>query len=180
MLAAAYYFMNGSIVILTLGAALLHELSHYVALQLCGGKVRKVRITAFGAEMQVENAVALSYWREIFCAAAGPLCNLIFAVCCSFFVRENKAFALWGGIHGAMAFFNLFPFEASDGGWILRAALCGCFGIEAGERVSFAVGGFCAAAVVLLSLWVMLKTGGNGFLLLGSVGLILPARKRYL
>ncbi|MBR4870298.1 MAG: hypothetical protein IKU12_05915 [Oscillospiraceae bacterium] len=180
LLAAAYYFMDAAIVLLTVPSVALHELAHYAALRLCGAEVRRVRLTAFGAEMQIENEMALSYGREIFCAAAGPLCNIVLALISALLAEGNEVFLLLAGINGVQAAFNLLPFEASDGGRMLRAALCGLLGLETGERVSGMTGGFCAAAVLLFSAWVMLKTGGNGFLLLGAIGLILPMRKRCL
>ena len=60
LIAATWYFMDGAIVILTLTAAIAHELAHYAALRLCGAEIKKVRLTAFGAEMQIENELALS------------------------------------------------------------------------------------------------------------------------
>ena len=42
------------------------------------------------------------------------------------------------------------------------------------------VGFLCGAIIIVLSMWVVGKTGGNGFLLLGAIGLMLPLRKRYL
>ena len=180
MLAAGCCFMDAAVILLTLPAALAHECAHYAALRLCGAEVGRVCLTAFGAEMPVGNMMALSYGQEIFCAAAGPLSNAIFAAVLSSFAGQNRMFALWTGIHAVLAFFNLLPFDASDGGRILRAALCACFGMETGERVSAAVGRLCGAAVLGISVWVMLETGGNGFLLLGAIGLLLPIRKRYL
>ena len=180
LLAAAYFFLDGETVLLTLPAVFFHELAHYIALRLCGGSVGKIRLTAFGAEMYVENATRLSYGREILCAAAGPLCNAAFALVLSLPAGENRLFSLGAGIHAALAIFNLLPFSASDGGRILRAAFCLWLGIDRGERLAFSVGGLCGGALLAVSLWVMLETGGNGFLLLGTVGLLIPARKRYL
>jgi len=180
LLAAARYLMDGTVVLLTVPAVILHELAHYAALRLCGAKINRVRCTAFGAEMRIENPMALSYGREFFCAAAGPVCNIVCAVCCSFAGKKSEAFSLWAGIHAVQAIFNLLPFEASDGGKMLRAALCAWLGVERGERVAAITGKICCGAVLLLSLWVMVETDGNGFLLLGAVGLMLPERKRYL
>ena len=105
---------------------------------------------------------------------------MICAVGCSFAEKENEVFSLWAGIHAVLAVFNLLPFSASDGGRALRAAMCAYFGVETGERVSTVTGAVCSIGVCILSFWIMLRTGGNGFLLLGAVGLMLPMRKRYL
>lgn len=180
LMAAGYYFVDGAVVLLTVLSAVFHELAHYAALGFCGAEVGQVRLTAFGAEMQVENEMALSYGQEIFCAAAGPICNVILAVCCSCLSKYGELFLLWAGIHVAQAAFNLLPFEMSDGGRMLRALLCAVLGVERGERISSAVGFLCGAIILALSMWVVGKTGGNGFLLLGAIGLMLPLRKRYL
>lgn len=180
LLAAAYFLLDADIVFLTLPAALIHELAHLAALWLCGGRVERLRLTAFGAEMVIEDAAVLSYGREIVCAAAGPLSNILLAIAFSLMAGEDAFFSLGAGIHAVLAFFNLLPFSASDGGRILRAALCAWLGVDAGERIASGVGWICGGVLAALSLWVMLRTGGNGFLLLGTVGLLIPARKRYL
>ena len=172
-------FMDAVVVFLTLPAAALHELAHYAALRLCGAEIGGVRLTVFGAEMPTEGAL-LSYGQEFFCAAAGPLCNILFAALFSCFAGQNRIFALWAGIHAVLAAFNLLPFEASDGGRMLHAMLCAWCGVETGERISQIAGFFCGSAVLVFSVWVFIQTGGNGFLLLGAVGLLLPVRKRYL
>ena len=92
LLAAAYYFMDALVILLTVPSVALHELAHYVALRICGAEIRRVRLTAFGAEMQIENEMALSYGREIFCAAAGPLCNIALALFSALLAKKSDIF----------------------------------------------------------------------------------------
>ena len=59
-------------------AALAHELGHYAMLRRLQAHITAVRITALGAEMQIEGR--LSYGGEVLAAAAGPAANLLLAL----------------------------------------------------------------------------------------------------
>ena len=78
LLAWLNYWDTQGVVPLALAACLLHELAHYGALRLAGAGVRRIRLTAVGAEMEVEGA--LGYGGDCLAALAGPGCNLLLAL----------------------------------------------------------------------------------------------------
>lgn len=94
-------------------AAILHELGHYVAVRLCGGKLRKLRASIHGAVME---AVGVSPVQELICILAGPAVSLSMLLLAPWFPR----IAICGGMQGL---FNLLPVYSLDGG---RAARCLC------------------------------------------------------
>lgn len=61
LLAWLNYWDTQGVVALGLLACLLHELAHYGALRLAGAGVRRVRLTAVGAEMEVEGNLSYGW-----------------------------------------------------------------------------------------------------------------------
>lgn len=60
-----------------LGAAAWHEFGHLLALRLCGGEARRLRVGMLGAVIEVRGA--MGYGQELASALAGPLANLLAA-----------------------------------------------------------------------------------------------------
>ena len=127
-------------------AAAAHELGHWVAIRLLGGRVRRLRLSAVGAELVLERS--LSYGRECFCALAGPAVNLLLAVC---FSRSREEWTLiFAGLNLALALFNLLPLPALDGGRALLCAACQFTDPVAAQEVCRWVE---RAALFLLCVW---------------------------
>ena len=118
LLAWLNYWDTQGVVALGLLACLLHELAHYGALRLAGAGVRRVRLTAVGAEMEVEGN--LSYGWDCLAALSGPGCNLLLALLCC---RQPWG-RLFAGLSLALGCFNLLPILPLDGGRMLWLALC--------------------------------------------------------
>lgn len=89
-------------------AAMVHELSHYLALRLCGAQVESVRIGGRGAAIMTES---LSAGKEALCAVAGPLGGFLLVFLAPVF-PEMAVCAL------AQSAFNLLPIYPLDGGRI--------------------------------------------------------------
>ena len=129
LLAWLNYWDTQGVVPLALAACLLHELAHYGALRLAGAGVRRVRLTAVGAEMEVEGA--LSYGGDCLAALAGPGCNLLLALG---FCRWERG-RLFAGLNLALGCFNLLPVGRLDGGRALYAGLAAAVGPGAAGAV---------------------------------------------
>ena len=143
----------------------LHECGHILALRLLKNTVRKIRLTAYGAEILMSRG--LSYRGEMLAAFAGPAVNFGLAGC---FCRVPGLEAA-AGLNLVLACFNLLPIGALDGGRIFRCFLCVLFGGEYGEAIARRVSRFvlwvaCGAGIAVL--WM----GRNLTLLLASVWLL--------
>ena len=91
-------------------AAAFHELCHYAAVILCGGRIESLKIGVSGMIME---AAPMDKFKETMCAAAGPMGSLLL-LC---FARWIPCIAVCGGIQGI---FNLLPVYPLDGGRILK------------------------------------------------------------
>ena len=112
-----------------LAGCALHELGHLAAIWGLGGSVRRLRLTAVGAEIQMERP--MSYPGELAAALAGPAANLAAAwLCC-----RAEGGALFAGLNLALGCFNLLPVGRLDGGRALHCLLSMSIGPAAEEAV---------------------------------------------
>ena len=154
-----------------LPAAALHELGHILAVWQCGGAVRSLRLSLVGAELVLDGRERLSYGREAWVAAAGPLANLLTGVLAAQIWRSGwgEGLLLFAGASLVLGCFNLLPLEALDGGQLLSAALGALGSPEGGERLRRAVSGVAAFGLLAGGIWLLWKTRANVSLL--AVGL---------
>lgn len=99
-------------------ACVLHELGHWAAIALLGGRVCSLRLTAVGAEMELDPCRPLSYGRETAAALAGPAVNLMLA-----WVSIQTGRYLFAGLNLCFGLLNLLPIHPLDGGRALFCAL---------------------------------------------------------
>lgn len=94
--------------------SVLHESGHVAALLLFGGRVKFLRLSAFGMVM-VPSSNRLSLYQESFFVLAGPMVNLFIAL----ILLPFSAIAFWNQISALsllLGLFNLLPVSALDGG----------------------------------------------------------------
>ena len=84
----------------------VHELSHYIALRLCGGSVTDITISCRGVVMETQ---ALPLGKEAICAYAGPLCALSILLFSRYFPRTAICTLV-------LSAYNLLPVFPLDGG----------------------------------------------------------------
>lgn len=107
------FYLDGQILLPFLLAAALHELGHALALRLLGKAPLALRLSFSGARMETP---PLSYWEELWAAAAGPGLSLLLGL----------TFPLWPelALYSVMlGLFNLLPIPGLDGGRILACML---------------------------------------------------------
>ena len=134
-------------------AATAHELGHLVAIYALGGRVVRLRLTAAGAELRLGRT--MSYGRELLCALAGPLVNLLLA-----FGAAQLRWLVFAGLNLALALFNLLPLSVLDGGRALSCAAAMLLGPEAAQCLLRWMDGMLTAALLLCGGGVLLA-GGN-------------------
>lgn len=118
------YVSSLKFLLLALLAAIVHEAGHYSALRLFGGRVRIIRLSAVGVQMEQEGS--LSYAKEIICTAAGPAVNLVVAFAAVFFAGDGGF--VFAGLNLSMFILNMLPFSALDGGRCLFLLCAWCIG----------------------------------------------------
>lgn len=160
------YLDRQRVVPMALLAGLFHELGHYWTIRTFGGKVRRVRLTAVGAEMELSRS--LDYRQEGVAALAGPGVNLLLAV----------VFCRWGwgytfaGLNLILACFNLAPVGQLDGGRALYCTLALALGKKWADQVGATLNRFGMAMLLICGVLV-LRHGGGITLLLTAVWLLL-------
>lgn len=151
-------------------AAAAHEVGHLVALRATGAAVQRLRLTAFGLELQADTR-HLSYGRELLCTLAGPGVNLLAAALLARVLGRCYALA---GANLVLGAFNLLPSPALDGGRALWLAVSYLTEPVTADRVCRRVGLACAAALVALSAALVAVHHTGLFLLLAAVGTLPP------
>lgn len=138
LVAALLIYLDGQGLVLqgTL-CCVLHELGHWAAIVLLGGRVRSLHLTAVGAEMELDPCCPLSYGREAAAALAGPAVNLLLA-----WGSIQTGRYLFAGLNLCFGLLNLLPIRPLDGG---RALFC----VLAARWPVFAERTVAAASVVL-------------------------------
>lgn len=159
-LIALVYIMDFRNVFLpTFAAVSIHELSHIVAIRICGGTIDKIDIRAFGIRVNVPELQYMSYKREIIIAAAGPLMGIITAM---FFsatasLLSIRAFDYFIGINIVITAINMIPVYPLDGGRVVLSILLMVFPVRAAFLISYILTIFSIAA--LFSLCAILAVG---------------------
>lgn len=98
-----------------------HELGHLFAIIALNIKIKAVRFTAFGVEIEKEKTAKHGIVCEIIVSAAGVATNLIIAAALYFFAFQSVRTMLMVSANLVVALFQLLPIGNLDGGEIAKA-----------------------------------------------------------
>lgn len=180
------YQSTSSFLVTFLLAAALHEGGHLLAARWRGVPVRALSMTAFGCVLDFVDEALVRDRDLLWIAAAGPLCNLLFALLCvTPWVGRWRGAALFGAEHLLLALFNLLPVFPLDGAVLCAGLLKPNVGERRAEQVVLALSGGLGLAAVGAALWWGGDAGMRLLLLAGWVGatsckrcLVIPAAFR--
>ena len=181
-----FYQSTSSFLVTFLLAAALHEGGHLLAARWRGVPVRALSMTAFGCVLDFVDEALVRDRDLLWIAAAGPLCNLLFALLCvTPWVGRWRGAALFGAEHLLLALFNLLPVFPLDGAVLCAGLLKPNVGERRAEQVVLALSGGLGLAAVGAALWWGGNAGMRLLLLAGWVGatsckrcLVIPAAFR--
>ena len=181
-----FYQSTSSFLVTFLLAAALHEGGHLLAARWRGVPVRALSMTAFGCVLDFVDGALVRDKDLLWIAAAGPLCNLFFALLCvTPWVGRWHGAALFGAEHLLLALFNLLPVFPLDGAVLCAGLLKPKVGERRAEQVVLALSGGLGLAAVGAALWWGGDAGLRLLLLAGWVGatsckrcLVIPAAFR--
>ena len=181
-----FYQSTSSFLVTFLLAAALHEGGHLLAARWRGVPVRALSMTAFGGVLDFVDEALVRDRDLLWIAAAGPLCNLLFALLCvTPWVGRWRGAALFGAEHLLLALFNLLPVFPLDGAVLCAGLLKPNVGERRAEQVVLALSGGLGLAAVGAALWWGGDAGMRLLLLAGWVGatsckrcLVIPAAFR--
>lgn len=151
-------------------AAVVHELFHWMAVAALGGRVLNLRIGFSGARMEIP---PMAPWKELLCAAAGPLGSLSILLFRQWMPRTAICALV-------QAIWNLLPMYPMDGGRILRCFFRMTMG-KIWERVGSVVEDILKILVMGAGVTLGLGLPGMDFLLFFIFAALLrDAREKYL
>ncbi len=140
-----------------LAAAGMHELGHMIAAWGAGARIRGFRLDLFGARLEL--AGLLSYGRELWIAAGGPIVSLVCAALAYPLAatRGGEALGLFCGASLAFGIFNLLPIGTLDGGRMLRCAAAWLWGDRIATGILQVTTGIGLGMLWLLAVYALLR-----------------------
>lgn len=134
-------------------AAALHELGHYVAVRLTGGRVQRLHLSLTGADMKLDPRHPISYGGGLAVLLAGPASNLLLALLCIQLGRGWDTLYVLAGLSLSLGCFNLMPIYPLDGGRALLLILTAFLPPHWAQRVAW------GCSMLLVS--ILLAAGGS-------------------
>jgi len=175
LMAALLYYLDGDGLLPWAAlACALHEAGHILVIRLLGGRIRRLRLTATGAELRL---APLPPERLLPAALAGPGANLLAAVFSARLARYlGGKLYLFAGLNLGLALFNLLPAACLDGGRALEAGMTLLWSEWVGRRVVLACS-ILLSVLMCLGGWSLLWRGRNFTLLFAGLWLGTMTRK---
>ena len=140
-------------------SATLHETGHVVAYRICKTRMKQITVLPFGICAVPENPLQTSPKNEVFCAAAGPIINLLVSVVLLAlpFSADNETVLYLLYCNSALFCVNMLPILPLDGGRMVYFALAAKYDGGFCETVCRRMGWICLILLlypVIAALWI--------------------------
>ncbi len=171
----AFFFTPLLLLFSILAAAALHEAGHLALLSHFGVELRRVRLSAFGAEIDAPGVERLSYGKELCVTLGGAGANVLGALFSAAVAQrfDLPYFFVLAGANVVLGAYNLLPVPPLDGARALYLITAYFFGPAAADAVTAAVGLMTAAALALLGAQLSLGMGEGYFFALAALFIFL-------
>lgn len=184
LVAALLFYLDTDGTLLWAGLAMgLHELGHYTAVRLLGGRITYFRLTAVGGDMGLDRRRPLSYGRELAALLAGPGVNLALAWLSARLAGGREVLYLFAGLNLSLGVLNLLPIWPLDGGRAFSILLTALLSPEWARRGAQLCSVLLVAALTASGAALLWRTGTNFTLLVMalwlSAGLFQPKREKW-
>lgn len=133
-------------------AAILHELSHILAMQIMRIKIVSVTLKQSGAVIKTE---AIMPYQELLCALCGPLGGFVT------FILMRRLFPQTALCALVQAAYNLIPIYPLDGGRALRCAFACILGREHAKLLSNCISVACIVLVAAITIYILCQCDGK-------------------
>ncbi|MEG0770448.1 MAG: site-2 protease family protein [Clostridia bacterium] len=155
-------------------SAAAHEMGHILAIYLSKGKISKIHILPFGAQITIFNKENISYKKEIIISASGVLVNFILLLISVFlnYYFDMQILLFMSFCNLSLMLINLVPIYPLDGGRILYAFLLLKLDIVKATLFSDILSLIFLVLLLSLGIYVFIVTGYNFSLLLIGVYLV--------
>ncbi len=120
LLALAFLYGRGELLLQTLAVSFLHEAGHGIAMLVTHAGIREISLTAAGMQMRTRLPLLRKY-QEICILLSGPAVNFLMAG----LLYRSFGWCDAAMLHLCMGGFNLLPFSALDGGSALQCLSAG-------------------------------------------------------
>jgi len=172
ILLAMLVFDRDRVCLLTLTAAILHELGHLFAARLLKIPLRALRLGFLGARLEIASPM-LSYGEEWLLAAAGPTVSLLASALAAPLWHLTPHARVFSCASLVLGLLNLLPIRTFDGGRMTECLLRGFMGEAWVERVMRPISLGFLLLLWLCSVYFLLRAGDGLSLFCFSMSLLM-------
>ena len=149
-------------------AAAFHEAAHICAFTSYGAELDSIQLLPFGISATVKNAAVLSCKKEIICAAAGPITNLVLTAVTMLPKDIISGADTLAYCSFALFLINIMPSLPLDGGRILWFALLTFLPYKKAKKISDCTNIITTAALLTIGVVFAVQSGNISVLMIGG------------
>lgn len=173
LLCGCAYFGSAGLLTVYLLSAALHELGHAAAARALGLHLKRLTLSAAGAELELREQET-SFRQDFLLCLSGPVANLAAAAICAVLRR----FPLFLGANLLLGCFNLLPVLPLDGGNALFALLSWATDVDRAFQVLCIVSLGAVFVLTAFGLAILTVPDGKPWLALLGIWLLWAAFRR--